>query len=139
LGAVLAVVVLVGLIAIVAEAAQPEPAFDGWIRTSPEHPVHMEYAAGREREVRLCDLQPADLVGLRAATITDFDGSIERLEAAADRPHPVSPPQSAPAPAPVRPPAPATPPARPAAPPPVPQAASPSAPLSCVAAFDRGA
>jgi len=138
-GAVVAVVLLVGLIAVIAEASQPGPSFDGWVRTSPEHPVRLAYGSGREREVRLCDLQPADLVGVRAATLYDADGIIERLETAADQPPAVSQPFPAPAPAPARPPAPATPPTRPAAPPPVPRAASPSAPLSCVATFDRAA
>ncbi|MGA7741703.1 MAG: hypothetical protein ABSF35_04365 [Polyangia bacterium] len=137
-GAVLAVVLLVGLVAVVAEAGQPGPAFDGWIRTSPEHPVHLEYAAGRERKLRLCDLQPADLVGVRAATIYDLDGNIGRLETAADRPPLASQPRPAPAPEPARPPVPVTPPTRPAAPP-VQPAAGPSAPLSWLATFDRAA
>jgi hypothetical protein len=139
LGAVLAVVVLVGLIAIIAEAAEPGPPFDGWIRTSPEHPVHLEYAAGRKREVPLCDLQPADLVGLREARLYDSDGIIERLETVAAPTPPVSRPQPVPAPAPARPPVPVTPPTRPAAPGPIPPAASPWAPLSWLATFDRAA
>jgi hypothetical protein len=100
--------------------------------------VHLEYAAGRERKLRLCDLQPADLVGVRAATIYDLDGNIGRLETAADRPPLASQPRPAPAPEPARPPVPVTPPTRPAAPP-VQPAAGPSAPLSWLATFDRAA
>jgi hypothetical protein len=138
-GALLAVVLLVGLVAVIAEAAQPEETFDGWIRTSPEHPVHLEYAAGRRREVRLCDLQPADLVGVRTATLNNFDGVIERLETAANQAPPVSQSRPMPAPAPVQPPVPAAAPTKPAAPAPVPPAARPWAPLSCLATFDRAA
>jgi len=122
-GALAAAVVLVGLVAVIADASEPEP-FDGWIRTSPEHTVQLTYASGATRDVRLRDLKLADTIGVRSAVLYSTGGSVERLEIAASIPpavqpaRPASPPPhaSAPRPPPIRP-GPAT-----------PQSAPPSAP-----------
>ena len=139
-GVLVGAVLLVGLIAAIAEAADPGPSFDGWIRTAPEHPVHLEYALGPERKVRLCDLRPADLVGVRTATLYSFDGKIEQVQTVETRlPPPAAPSQPAPASTPARSLGPVVPPARPPAPPTSPPAAGPSAPLSWLATFNRAA
>jgi hypothetical protein len=81
IGVLVGAVVLIGLIAIIASASQPVP-FDGWIHTSPEHPLHLTYKSGVEREIRLCDLKPADIVSVQSAVIYDTDGTVNRLESA---------------------------------------------------------
>ena len=55
-GAVVGVVAIIGVIAILADANVKDP-FDGWVQTSPEHPVLISYRSGQEREVRLRDLK----------------------------------------------------------------------------------
>jgi len=83
---VLAAVVVVGLIALVAEAAsEEEPPFDGWARIAPDQPLHLRYANSVERTVKLRDLRPADLVGLRDTVVKDEDGRVTRLPADADQ------------------------------------------------------
>jgi hypothetical protein len=79
--AVVGAVALIALVAIIAENSEPKP-FDGWIRTFPEHPVKLTYTSGLQREVRLCDLKPADIVGVSSAVLHDIHGSIEHLESA---------------------------------------------------------
>jgi hypothetical protein len=91
-GALVAAVVLVGLMVAIAEASQPTP-FDGWIRTSPEQALQLVYPSGSTREVRLCDLKPADTVGVRSASLDDIDGSVRRLESAAGTPQTTQPPR----------------------------------------------
>ncbi len=66
----------------IAEASQPA-AFDGWIRTNPDHPVQLSYKSGWTRALRLRDLKPADIVEVRSAVMVDTDDSIEHLESAA--------------------------------------------------------
>jgi hypothetical protein len=102
-GAVVGAVAVIGLIAILAEANVKDP-FDGWVQTSPEHPVIISYRSGQEREVRLCDLRPTDIVGMQSAVMYDTAGAIERLEPAGSGPLPTQPANQAPPP--VRPPAP---------------------------------
>jgi hypothetical protein len=80
-GAVVGAVALIALVAIIAESSEPKP-FDGWIRTTPDHRVRLTYASGVQREVRLCDLKPADIVGVSSAVLHDIDGSIQHLESA---------------------------------------------------------
>jgi hypothetical protein len=125
-GALVGAVVLVGLIAAVAESSEAPP-FDGWIRISPEHSLHLAYQSGATRDMRLCDLKPADAIGVSSACLYSTGGNVERLENAA------SVPQSAPAPRPVPPPArvpvpntpPVRPPSAPVAPPPEPARTAP--------------
>ena len=96
-GALVGAVVLIGLVAAIAETSEPTP-FDGWIRTSPEHPVHLLYRSGWQRDFRLCDLKPTDIVDVRSAVMYDTEGAIERLETAsapsAPPPRLASPPAS---------------------------------------------
>ena len=101
-GALIGAVVLVGLMVAIAEASQATP-FDGWIRTSPEQTLQLTYESGRAREVRLCDLKPADTIGVRSAQLDDLDGSVERLESAGSSPPATQPPRlaSPPVPAPL--------------------------------------
>lgn len=84
-GALVGAVVLVGLIVAVAEASKPV-LFDGWIRTNADRPLHLGYKSGAKREILLCDLRPADVVGVNSAVMHDTDGAIERLESAASPP-----------------------------------------------------
>jgi hypothetical protein len=79
---VLAAVVVIGLVALIAEAAsEEEPPFDGWARIAPDQPLHLRYANSIERTVKLRDLRPADLVGLRDTVVKDEDGRVTRLPA----------------------------------------------------------
>jgi hypothetical protein len=115
-GALVGAVVLVGLMVAIAEASQPTP-FDGWIRTSPERALQLVYQSGSTREVRLCDLKPADTIGVRSASLDDMDGSVQRLESATSSPPTTQPPRLTSPPVPAPPLAPAvTSPQRPPAP-----------------------
>jgi hypothetical protein len=77
-----AVVIVVGLIAAVAAASEPPPPFDGWVETNGEHPLHLSYGRGVERVVRLKDIRPADLVGLRDTILKDSEGTVLRARPA---------------------------------------------------------
>lgn len=126
-GAAVGAVALIGLVAILADANTKAP-FDGWVRTSSDHPLIISYWSGWEREVCLCDLKPTDLVGMQSAVMYDTAGAIEELEAAGSNPWPVQPTQrSRPA---ARPPAPNNSPNMPRAPPSKPLAAPPAASYS---------
>jgi hypothetical protein len=81
-GALVGVVVLVGLMVAIAEASQPV-LFDGWIRTSPDHPVHVTCKSGEKRRILLRDLKPADIVDVHSAVMYNTEGAIEHLESAA--------------------------------------------------------
>ena len=82
MGALVGVVVLVGLMVAIAEASQPV-LFDGWIRTSPDHPVHVTCKSGEKRKILLRDLKPADIVDVHSAVMYNTEGAIEHLESAA--------------------------------------------------------
>jgi hypothetical protein len=125
-GAVVGAVVLVGLMVAIADASQPTP-FDGWISTSPEQTLQLIDRSGSTREVRLCDLKPADTVGVRFASLDDMNGSVRRLESAASTP-PTTPPPRLAAPPAIAPRS--VPPAAPAQPPPAPRMSSSSDPFS---------
>ena len=96
-GAVVVAVAVIGLIAILAEANVKDP-FDGWVQTSPEHPVTISYRSGQRREVRLRNLKPADIVGMQSAVMYDTAGAIERPEPAGGGPLPARPANQAPPP-----------------------------------------
>jgi hypothetical protein len=72
----------VGLIAAVAAASEPPPPFDGWVETSGEQPLHLFYGRGVERVVRLRDIRPVDLVGLRDTILKDSEGAVIRARPA---------------------------------------------------------
>ena len=83
---VLAVVIVIGLIAVIAEAASEEPPpFDGWAEIPPDHPVHLRYAHDVERTIKLRDLRPQDLVGLKDTIVKDSEGALVRLPPDADQ------------------------------------------------------
>lgn len=86
IGALVAVIVIVGLVAIIAEAAsEPPPPFDGWAQISPDQPLHLRYRYGTERVIKLRELRPVDLVGLRDTIVMDSEGTLIRLPPDADR------------------------------------------------------
>ena len=89
-GAVVGAVVLVGVMVALANASEPV-LFDGWIHTDSEHPLHLIYTSGWEREIRLCDLKPADLVGVRSAVMYNTEGAIQHLQSAVSPPPPAQP------------------------------------------------
>ncbi len=82
IAAIAAVVIVVGLIAAVAAASEPPPPFDGWVETNGEHPLHLSYGRGVERVVRLKDIRPVDLVGLRDTILKDSEGTVLRARPA---------------------------------------------------------
>ena len=87
LAVLVAVVLVVGLVAIIAEAASAEPpAYDGWASIPPTHPLHLIYVSGAERVIKLRDLRRADLVGLRDTFVKDSEGRLRRLQSPARRP-----------------------------------------------------
>ena len=137
-GAVVGVVAVIGLIAILADANVKDP-FDGWVQTSPEHPVLISYRTGQQREVRLRDLRPTDIVGMQSAVIYDTAGEIGRLEPAGSGPLPAQRVQQAPLPVrpPVSKPSADQPRPPPAAPQPTPTSSPYSDPFSCLSALSR--
>jgi hypothetical protein len=82
--AVVGVVAVIGLVAALAIAAEHTQkiaeahAFDGWVSVEPTHVIHLHYLGNRVRSVPLCDLDPADTVGLRYAVLRAADGIIQR-------------------------------------------------------------
>ncbi|HEY4186023.1 MAG TPA: hypothetical protein VGP07_13195 [Polyangia bacterium] len=75
-----AVFLVVGLVAIITETATAEPPpYDGWASISPDHPVHLIYGPGAERVIRMRELRPDHLVGLRDTVIKDSEGRLHRL------------------------------------------------------------
>jgi len=94
-------VAVVGLVAALAVAAdhadrvEKARTYDGWIRVAPTHPIHLHYAAHRQRVIPLCDLQESDTLGLQWAVIRAAEGSVEHLGGPA---RPASPPASIPPP-----------------------------------------
>jgi len=91
-GALVGAIALIALVAILAENSEPRP-FDGWIRTSSEHPVKLTYSSGLQRQVRLCDLKPADLVDVNSAVLENMDGWIEQLQSAPSNAPTARPPE----------------------------------------------
>jgi uncharacterized membrane protein YgcG len=86
LAVVVAAVIVIGLIAVIAEAASEEPPpFDGWAAIPPDHPIHLRYAQQVERTIKLRDLRPQDLVGLKDTIVKDSDGKLRRLPPDADQ------------------------------------------------------
>lgn len=86
LAVVVAAVIVVGLIAVIAEAASEEPPpFDGWATIPPDHPLHLRYAHDVQRTIKLRDLRPQDLVGLKDTIVKDSEGKLKRLPPDADQ------------------------------------------------------
>ena len=83
--ALIAVVAIVGIAVLIAEAASEDPPpFDGWARISPDQPLHPRYRDS-ERVVKLRELRPTDLVGLRDTVVSDKEGRLQHLPPDADR------------------------------------------------------
>jgi hypothetical protein len=125
--ALVGAVVVVGLMVAIAEASEPTP-FDGWVRTSSDHVLQLAYPSGPTREVRLCDLKPADTIGVRSALLYSTGGLVERIESATSIPSAAPPPRltTPPTSVPVPPPRPAATPSPPSPTPPFTSHSNPS-------------
>ncbi|HVZ87974.1 MAG TPA: hypothetical protein VHG72_13470 [Polyangia bacterium] len=100
-GAAAGAVALVGLVAIMADAAitaaqaDAARAYNGWVAVDPGHLIRLFYKGNLGRIVPLASLGPWDLTGLEDAMLLEDDGHVEpirRVPVAAPPPPPRTPP-----------------------------------------------